>query len=388
MPRNSFHSMRYFPLLFGFLVYLLSSCGQNPNKQQDIELADMELFPVAYAKGFSISEVSNGFVLTVTNPWQDAQEVRYQYFLGTGDLISDKKGFNETIPAPVKRIVCLSTTHIAYIDRLGESDVIVGVSGTGFVSNLTVRKRINQGYVKDVGYEQALNYELLVNLKPDVVLAYGVGAEMAGYLQKLKDMRIPVIFIGDYLEENPLGKAEWLKVFGLLVGKYQQADSLFSIISSEYNDIVSSLPADINKPKVFINLPWKDVWYFPGGQGYMANLFADAGGDYSLSHLKGRKSYPFSIENALELAAKADVWINTGTVNSLSEIVNELPIVKGLPILRNGRVFNNNNRMNSTGGNDFWESGVVNPHIIVKDFIKIFHPNHLEHDLVYYKELQ
>jgi len=388
MPRNSFHAMRYFPLLFGFLVYLLSSCGQNPNKQQDIELDDMELLPVAYAQGFSISEVSGGFLLTVTNPWQDAQEVRYRYFLGKGDLISDKKGFNETIPAPVKRIVCLSTTHIAYIDRLGESDAIVGVSGTGFVSNLTVRERIELGYVKDVGYEQALNYELLVSLKPDVVLAYGVGAEMAGYLQKLKDMRIPVIFIGDYLEENPLGKAEWLKVFGLLVGKYQQADSLFAIIASEYNDIKTSLPADISKPKVFINLPWKDVWYFPGGQGYMANLIADAGGNYSLTHLMGSKSYPFSIENALEYAANADVWINTGTVNSLSEIVNELPIVKGMPILTHGRVFNNNNRVNSTGGNDFWESGVVNPHIIIKDLIKIFHPNHLDHDLVYYKELQ
>ncbi|MDD3568829.1 MAG: ABC transporter substrate-binding protein, partial [Bacteroidales bacterium] len=211
MPRNSFHAMRYFPLLFGFLVYLLSSCGQNPNKQQDIELDDMELLPVAYAQGFSISEVSGGFLLTVTNPWQDAQGVSYRYFLSNDDQKPLALSISERVPVPARRIVCLSTTHIAYIDRLGESDAIVGVSGTGFVSNLTVRERIEQGYVKDVGYEQALNYELLVSLKPDVVLAYGVGAEMAGYLQKLKDMRIPVIFIGDYLEENPLGKAEWLK---------------------------------------------------------------------------------------------------------------------------------------------------------------------------------
>ena len=388
MPRNSIYSMRYFPLLFVLLVYLLSSCAQNANNQQETELADIELLSVTYAKGFTISEEPNGFKLTVFNPWQDAQEVRYQYFLFKGDLISKKKDFNESIPVPVKRIVCLSTTHIAYIDRLAESNAIVGVSGTGFVSNSNVRERIDKGYVKDVGFEQALNYELLVSLRPDVVLAYGVGAEMAGYLQKLKDMRIPVIFIGDYLEEHPLGKAEWLKVFGLLVGKYQQADSLFSVIASEYNVFKSSLPVDITKPKVFINLPWKDVWYFPGGQGYMANLIADAGGDYSLTHLRGSKSYPFSIENALEYAAKADIWINPGTVNSLSEIANELPIIKGMPILTSGRVFNNNNRVNSTRGNEFWESGVVNPHIIIKDLIEIFHPKHLEHDLVYYKELQ
>lgn len=380
--------MRYFPLLFGFLVYLLSSCGQNPNKQQDIELADMELFPVAYAKGFSISEVSNGFVLTVTNPWQDAQEVRYRYFLGKGEIITNNKGFNESISVPVKRIVCLSTTHIAYIDRLGYSEGIVGVSGVGFVSNTNVRERLDHALVKDVGYEQALNYELLVSLKPDVVLAYGVSAEMAGYLQKLKDMQIPVIFIGDYLEENPLGKAEWLKVFGLLIDRYEQADSIFGDIANKYNSIKSTLPKGLNKPKVFVNLPWKDVWYFPGGQGYMANLIADAGGDYSVKHLTDSKSYPFSIENALEYAAEADIWINTGTASSLLEIENAIPIVKRLPILQNGRVFNNNSRLNPTGGNDFWESGVVNPHLILKDLIEIFYPNQLEHDLVYYKQLQ
>ncbi len=380
--------MRVSPIFLTLLVFVFFSCGQRQGNDFDNSISGTVILPVEYAQGFSISEFSDGFILKVTNPWQDARGVNYRYFLGNSEQEMLDKSFNEKIPIPANRIVCLSTTHIAFIDRLGYSEAIVGVSGAGFVSNSNVRKRINQGQVRDVGYEQALNYELLVSLKPDVVLAYGVGAEMAGYLQKLKDMRIPVIFIGDYLEQSPLGKAEWLKVFGLLMGKYQQADSIFAGIANEYNSIKSFLPANLNKPNVFINLPWKDVWYFPGGQGYMANLIADAGGVYTLSHLKGSKSYPFSVENALEYAVKADVWINTGSVNSLSEIVNELPIVKGLPILRNGRVFNNNNRMNSTGGNDFWESGVVNPHLILKDLIEIFYSDHTEHDLIYYKQLK
>lgn len=380
--------MRYIHFLFPLLSLLIIACGQRQSNEQDNHISNSKLLPVSHARGYTISEIDNGVSLTVLNPWQDAHNVQYKYLFCRDKETDLDKGFSEVIPVPVKRVVCLSTTHIAYIDGLGASDAIVGVSGAGFVSNTNVRSRIGKGLVKDVGYEQALNYELLVSLKPDVVLAYGVGAEMAGYLQKLKDLRIPVVFVGDYLEENPLGKAEWLKVFGLLLGKYQQADSLFTDIAQEYNRIKSSLPSGLNKPKVFLNLPWKDVWYFPGGQGYMANLIADAGGDYILNHLQGSKSYPFSIENALEYAAKSDIWLNTGMANSISEIESDLPIVKGLAVLTTGNVFNNNNRVNPTGGNDFWESGVVNPHIILKDLIEILYPQNQNHQLVYYKQLQ
>ncbi|MDX9768893.1 MAG: ABC transporter substrate-binding protein [Tenuifilaceae bacterium] len=370
------------------LAFILSSsCVQKPNPDSLVSSPDSLKVAVDYANGFSINRLSQGFQLTVTNPWQDAKGISYKYLLTSDGKVSPK-GYSEVIPIPVKSVVCLSTTHIAFIDRLSMTSSVVGVSGTNFVTSKRVQERIESGLVRDVGYEQALNYELLVSLKPDVVLAYGVGAEMAGYLQKLKDLNIPVVFVGDYLEESPLGKTEWLKAFGLLFDDLPKADSIFNRIAFEYNSVMGYLPKDQKNPTVFLNLPWKDVWYFPGGQGYMANLIADAGGNYSLSHLKGNRSYPFSIENALEYAITSDIWLNTGMANSLSEVANELPIAKSLPILAEGRVFNNNNRVNPTGGNDFWESGVVNPHIILKDLIKIFHPNHIQHELVYYKQLQ
>lgn len=374
--------------LLGVLAFILSSsCVQKPNPDSLDSSPDSLKVTVDYANGFSINRLSQGFQLTVTNPWQDAKGISYKYLLTSDGKVSPK-GYSEVIQIPVKSVVCLSTTHIAFIDRLNMASSVVGVSGTNFVTSKRVQERIESGLVRDVGYEQALNYELLVSLKPDVVLAYGVGAEMAGYLQKLKDLNIPVVFVGDYLEESPLGKAEWLKAFGLLFDDFPKADSIFNQIAFEYNSVMGYLPKDLKNPTVFLNLPWKDVWYFPGGQGYMANLIADAGGNYSLSHLKGNRSYPFSIENALEYAIASDIWLNTGMANSLIEVANELPIAKSLPILAEGRVFNNNNRVNPTGGNDFWESGVVNPHIILKDLIKIFHPNHIQHELVYYKQLQ
>ncbi|MDY0200006.1 MAG: ABC transporter substrate-binding protein [Tenuifilaceae bacterium] len=371
-----------------FILFLLASCVNNQQADSAQQNKTLATFPVEQATGFTLSAIEQGYQISVTNPWQEAQGVEYRYLLTDKNILPKDVAFDEVIKTPAKRIVCLSTTHVAFIDRLGEANRIVGVSGADYVSSELVQKRIAEKLVKDVGYEQALNYELVVSLKPDVVLAYGVGAEMAGYLQKLKDLKIPVIFIGDYLEENPLGKAEWIKVFGLLLDKYALADSIYSEVQTEYLGLKNMLPKDIVKPNVFINLPWKDIWYFTGSQGYLASLIDDAGGNYLLRHLEGNRSYPFSIENSLEYAAKADIWINPNMANSVADIIAEVPILKGFSLVSDSTIFNNNNRVSPKGGNDFFESGTVNPHLILKDLIKIFHPNQLHHDLVYYKPLR
>ncbi len=371
-----------------FILFLLASCVNNQQADSAQQNKTLATFPVEQATGFTLSAIEQGYQISVTNPWQEAQGVEYRYLLTDKNILPRDVAFDEVIKTPAKRIVCLSTTHVAFIDRLGEANRIVGVSGADYVSSELVQKRIAEKLVKDVGYEQALNYELVVSLKPDVVLAYGVGAEMAGYLQKLKDLKIPVIFIGDYLEENPLGKAEWIKVFGLLLDKYALADSIYSEVQTEYLGLKNMLPKDIVKPNVFINLPWKDIWYFTGSQGYLASLIDDAGGNYLLRHLEGNRSYPFSIENSLEYAAKADIWINPNMANSVADIIAEVPILKGFSLVSDSTIFNNNNRVSPKGGNDFFESGTVNPHLILKDLIKIFHPNQLHHDLVYYKPLR
>ncbi len=332
-------------------------------------------------------EEDGGYVLEVYNPWQGA-DVTYKYALVNSSNAFNSDSFDEIIPIPVSRIVCLSTTHISYLSLLNADSLIVGVSGAEFVSNSNVRQRIEAGLVKDVGYEQSINFELLLSLKPDVVFTYGVGAEMVGYLQKLRDLNIPVVFIGDYLENSPLGKAEWLKVFGAFLGKVSLADSLFEDIDNEYNTLRRLVANEKPKPKVFLNLPWKDVWYFPGGEGYMSQLISDASGEYMLSHLEGSKSHPFGIEASLEYASNADIWLNTGTINSINELLESFPLASKIPVVSEKNVYNNNNKMNNFDGNDFWESGAVNPHIILKDLIKIFHPHIIDHELVYYQHIE
>jgi iron complex transport system substrate-binding protein len=376
------HKIRLYIIV---LVLSILSCTSNKDNSNPTSFSSD--FPTDYAKGFSISSAQYGYSVNVFNPWQGAKDVVYSYALTTNNNSISSKGFSEVIPIPVNRIVCLSTTHIAFIDYLNKTELIVGISGANYISNPTLRKNIDSGIVKDVGFEQALNFELLLNLKPDVVFSYGVGAEMAGYIQKFKDLGIPTVFIGDYLEENPLGKAEWLKLFGLFVGKFSVADSLFKAIEIDYLNVKHSISDVKNRPKVFINTPWKDVWYFTGNNGYMARLIDDAGGNYLLSRLDGNRSYPFSIEAAIEYGIEADVWINTGSATSLKEIGEQIPIINKFPPVIGGRVYNNNLRINEFGGNDFWESGVVNPHLVLRDLVKIFHPDSINHSFVYYQRL-
>ncbi len=374
-------------VLFVFFASILGvSCTHQGNKEK-ISLSDsLMVVKPEYANRFSYAKTSNGYALSIFNPWQGANEVEYTYTLDS-TITEHNLEKNPIIPFPVSRVVCLSTTHIAYIDLLNRTDAIVGVSGVNLATNTDVQTRYEKGLLHEVGYEQAMNYEVLVSIRPDVVFAYGVGAEMTGYIQKFTDLGIPVVFVADYLEDTPLGKTEWVKFFSLFFDSVTIADSLFQSIENNYNEVKSKVSNSQIRPTIFLNLPWKDIWYVPGNDGYMVKLISDAGGQYAIPHLKGANTVPLNLESAMEYGLKADYWLNTGTANALDEIVSNFPMSKQFPALINGKVYNNNRLTNDRGGNDFWESGVVEPHVILSDLAKIFHPNSIEHEFIYYQKL-
>lgn len=346
---------------------------------------------ILYAKGFSIEKTDSCKILTVYNPWQGATGVGYRYFFvdSTNHNLSVSDNNVEVFKTPLKRVVCLSTTHIAFIDQLQKVSNIVGVSGSAFINSKNLLPKIEDFTVKDVGYDQNLNYELIISLKPDAVLCYGVEAESVGYLLKLKELGIKLIFVGDYLEENPLGKAEWIKAFGTFFNLDEKADSIFRQIESEYNKTVQLAKAVRSKPRIFLNLPWKDSWFFPGGSNYFVKLIDDAGGDYIFKNLQGSKSYSISFEKSIEAAMNTDIWLNTGSAYSLIDIQRTDERLMLLTPCKKGQVYNNNLRATPSGGNDFWESGAVHPDLILKDLIHIFHPDLLpNHKLYYYRKIE
>lgn len=366
-----------------FFTVLLVSCGIDKKIPPDVHNTN------DFARGFSIDKSEGMTKLTVYNPWEKAQNVNVEYFLIEKNReIPDSLQSKNSIRTPVERIICMSTSHLGFIDVLNENHSVVGVSGAEYVSNRKILENIKTGKVVDVGYGQNLNYEVILNQHPDLVMLYGVGSEVTSIVKKLEELNIPAIMNAEYLEETPLGKAEWVKFVGALFEKDEEAELFFDTIEEEYLSLKEKVKNKSNKPKVLVGSPYKDSWWIPGGNSYMANLIEDAGGDYIGKNNESHESYVISFENALAYGNEADVWINMGLLSSKKDVVATDQRFKNFEVLNEGRLYNNNNRMSAKGGNDFWESGTVYPNLILRDLISVFYPGTIDEEMVYYRQVK
>jgi iron complex transport system substrate-binding protein len=221
-----------------------------------------------------------------------------------------------------------------------------------------------------------------------MVLAYGIHAETANQYKKLEELGINVVLNGEYLETSPLGKLEWVKFLAAFYNVLAETTQKFDKVEEEYLKLSSMYTNLKTKPKVMSGMPWKGVWYVPGGSSYIARMISDAGGYYIWNSIPQRESIPLNFEKVIEHANEADIWINTGQAKTLIDILSEDERLGMIRSFKERQVYNNNARANNTGGNDFWESGLIHPQIILKDLIKIFHPQLLpDYTLVYYKKL-
>jgi iron complex transport system substrate-binding protein len=371
------------------LLCFLISC-KTTTKDQHSTMSIESSDSVKYAKGFTITAVGEVKVLSVFNPWEGAQGVVYKYVLCPREVkVPDSLKKYQIIFTPVQRIVCLSTTHVALLSFFDRVNTIVGLASPQYVSNKEARQLVTQGKILDVGYDQALNYEVIVSLKPDLVLAYGIQSETAGQFKKLENLGIKVVLNGEYLEASPLGKLEWVKFLAAFYGLSKEATSEFTKVEKRYLELQHLGEGTTNKPTILCGLPWKGVWYVPGGDSYAARIIKDAGATYLWNESNQRESLSLNFEKVIERANNADIWINTGTSVKLKDILAEDARLGTISAFKQKEVYNCNALTNSTGGNDFWESGIVHPDVILADLIKICHPQLLpDQSLVYYKKLE
>lgn len=374
------------PLIYSLLILPLSCSSGQSDKIAEVHGKRNE-----YSERFIISHNDGYSKITVINPWQGANERYIDYYI-SDDISAIPPGTesSQIIIRPVESIVCTSTTHIAMLDTLGGAELIKGVSGSEFVYNKVLRSRIEKGIVSDIGYENGYNSELIYSIRPDILLAYGVGSESVPVYSRLSDMGVTVLYIADYLENHPLARSEWIKVFGELLGKQDMAEKIFLSVSNEYKEIVKKITDEgKSKPDVLLGLPFKDKWFISPGNSYMARLIKDAGGKYLWEESQSDVSIPMSLEAVCQQAMKADVWLNAGIAGSINDIRLVDSRLADLPVTSEGSVFNNNRRLNRYGGNDYWESGIINPHILLKDIACILNPDIFPgHELTYYTELK
>lgn len=366
-------------------ILILVACAKNNKKPKNSNTIESSQSEIRYAKGFRIESFKTYKIITLLSPWKGSTSV-INYV-----LYSKEKPLNVTgvfVKTPIRSIACLSLTHIAFLEKLKLQQFIVGISGCNFVSSSKILKQIETKQTIEIGQNEMLNYELLVNIAPSIIMTFGIDESSNKRINKLKSLGLVPVLNSEYMETHPLGQAEWIKFMAAFFNKEQRADSIFNEIEKEYLSLTEITHQIKSKPTVFTGMPWNGAWYVPGGLSFQAQLFRDAGAAYLWADNTTLRSVIKSKEVILNEAIDADFWLNVNAYNSIDQIIKSDALLRNFKALKEQKIYNNNLRENLFSGNDYWESGVVNPHIVLKDLIKIFHPELVEHELFYYKKLE
>lgn len=408
--------MKFYEYIFLAIAFAASVCGCARNVSGDlpqdvIEPQFMNIIP----------EADGGYSLVSISP-----------FDGSRDTIS--------ISQPLGRLIVTSTSYIGFLDAVGADSVIVGVSGGEYVCDSSVTAGISNGTVVDIGYDASPDYEKIMALKPDLLLTYSVSPVKSQFFSKLESLGIKTFIVNEHLERHPLARAAYIRLFGALTGNMAAADSVLKVVSDNYislrdsvqgglgaNDAYASDKGELNagdekqgsggtegntpKPrKILVNIPYKDQWFVPGQESYLTTLFKDAGGEILGAKAGSSVSGQISVETAYSLSKEADLWMNVGWCQTLEQLLSVNPLFEDFlrNIQRNASaigysgtkgcatnscdtsasvVWNDNNRLNPKGGNDFWESGVVRPDLLLRDLIGIFRGED-NRTPIYYKSIK
>jgi iron complex transport system substrate-binding protein len=375
--------IRLFNLIL--LGALIVSCTPI-KKDQPAELSSETA--IRYAQGFSVKKEGQYTYLNVNYPYQGASS-GYQYILvPKGEAVPPQTTEAQVIEVPIERIVCTSTTHLPHLDYLHLSNNLVGFPTTDYVCSEKIRKRIDEGQVTDLGIDKGMNIELLYSLNPNLVMGYTMSADL-GQLKKIQELNIPVVINAEYLEKSPLGRAEWIKFTALFFNKEKEADSVFRQIEAEYLN-TKKLTGEISKkPAVLSGIVYGDAWFMPGGKNYAAQLLADAGCQYLWSDDSSNGYLELSFESVYEKAKGADLWIGVASFNSLAEMTAAEGRYALFQPFQNKKVYTYNARLGAKGGNVFLELGYLRPDLILKDLVKIAHPELLpDYSLYFHKGLE
>jgi iron complex transport system substrate-binding protein len=376
--------MKKYSLLSIFTI-LFISCQQNPKTK--IDTTSPENY-IRYATGLSIQKYADFSIVSVSNPWPTADK-KYTYILHNEKAnIPDSLQKYVAIQVPLKSIVVTSTTHIPALELLGVENKLVGFPNTDYISSEKTRAFIETGKVREIGSNQSLNTEVLLDMQPDVIIGFGVDGEKKTY-DNLQQNGLKILYNGDWTEQHPLGRAEWIQLFGVLFGLEEKADYVFKTIEKEYQEAVNLAKKATSKPTILSGAIYQDQWYLPQGKSWAAQFLENANGNYLWQNTEGTGSLSLSFETVLEKAQNADFWIGPGQFTSFEELEKANPNYKYLKSVQNKNVYSFSSKKGKTGGVVYYELASNRPDLVLKDLIKILHPELMEeYELYFFEQLK
>jgi iron complex transport system substrate-binding protein len=351
------------------LIYILISISCK-NEVIKVDIKHRFENNIKYANGFDIITKNGIKKLIIKSPYQNSKDV-FEYQIKNKTVSKNINKNNLIIEVPITKIVVTSTTHIPMVELLNEEATLIGFPYSKYVSSEKTRQLIDSGNITEIGKENSLNTEILLDLEPEIVVGYSVSSADKS-LTTIKKAGINVIYNGDWLEETPLGRAEWIKFFGVLFNKEKQADSIFKIIETNYLEAKKIALTAIKKPTILSGaIMSKDIWNLPAGDSFVAQFLKDANLDYLWKNSKGKGSLSLSFESVFDKGANADFWIAPGYFSTKEQLLNSNQIYTKFKAFENGNIYTPSTKKGTTGGVIYYELAPTRPDLVLKDIIKI-----------------
>jgi iron complex transport system substrate-binding protein len=341
-----------------------------------------------YATGWTVAYHNHYKIVTLPTPWNEATETFQYVLVQCGAPTPDGYDDLPVIEIPVQRVITMSSTQLPHLHKLNRLDNLIGHESFQYVNTPEVRALIEAGKLVEIGSGAGVNIEAAIDADPDLILPYSLGNPEQDAHPKLIEAGLPVVLTAEYMETSPLGRVEWVKFMALFFNEEAQANVSFAGTAARYNEMAQLAKSVTDKPTAFTGIPRGDSWYVAGGRSYVAQFLADAGAQYLWADDESTGTSPLAVEAVFEKVYDGDFWFNTSSWTTLDDVLGADSRLADLAAYQSGNIYNNNARLNENGGNDYWESGLANPDVILADLIKIMHPELLpDHELVYYRHL-
>jgi len=341
---------------------------------------------IDYATNFTVEYDKSYQVLTVLQPTQGGSPQSYVLVkcgAPTPELTGDLAGAT-VVTTPVTSLYSGSTTHLPNLVALDRLDVLTGVASKSLISEKEVLDRVAEPGVVEYAAAGSVDAEAVVAGKPDVVITAGTDDPAYAVISAAG---VPVLADAEWLENDPLGRAEWIKYFAALTGTEAQAAEQFDAVEQSYTALADKV-ASADPVQVVPGQPYQGTWYVPGGQSFNSRLIADAGGTTAWADDPSTGSVSTDLESVLAKAGKAPAWLASTTWTSKAEALAEEPRFSEFAAFQSGNVWNAAKDVTAEGGNNYYELGTARPDLVLGDLVAILHPDLMPgHDFAFYLQL-